>query len=172
MSTTKHATRWRIAGIAFYPLYKLYTYFRYRKRVYPLTCLVNEMAKESDVRTRGILAKKILELLYRDWNNIETAGTFDDAALHYLMHKAPWLAIRWSMKNRIVWIATYQGDIKLGEQWEFIYTPTLGLTDDALRALEFRSRNQAKRMDLLHEENKMVTALLIYFIMLSIRNRH
>lgn len=171
MSTYLRRLTWRLTALLCYPLFRLYGYLRYRKRIHALSCLVNEIAKESDRTARALIAKKILELLYRDWNQIETAGTFDDAAIVYLMTAAPWLALRWNATDRVVWLATYQGDLTLKEQWEFLYVPVAGLTDEALHLMQERHRNQARLIDLLHQENKLTTALLIYFIMLSLYSR-
>lgn len=172
MSANTNYFIWRILGIICYPLFLLYTHLRYRKRVHRLTLVVYNLSRCRDRETRARIARAILEMLYKDYGTTKEQGVFDDAAVAYLIRKSPWLGMRWNSIDRVLAIATDNGDATFEEGWQYAYYPELSLTDDSIRSLNAKIRSQATRMDLLHQENKMVTALLIYFIMLSIRNRY
>lgn len=171
MSANTNYFIWRFFGILLYPLYATWCHFRFRKRVYHLTCHVNDLANAYDPGSRGQIAHRIFTLLYCDYGDKDKRATFDFAAIAYLTKHAPWLAIRCNLESRKVMIATRQGDVLLCEEFDYHYKPDMEFVDKSFRQVNDRAIVATKSIREGNEVQKKTLALLVYFIMLNIMRR-
>lgn len=171
MSANTNYFIWRFFGILLYPLYALWCYFRYRKRVYEVTCHINDLSNCYDKVSRGQVAHRILTVLYCDYGHPDKRATFDLALIAYLTKHAPWLAIRCNLEERKVVMATREGDVLFLEDFEYQYKPDMEFVNACFKQVNDRAIVAAKSIREGNEVQKKTLAMLVYFIMLNIMRR-
>lgn len=153
------------------PFFLLFLHLRFRKKPKELTNLIHMLTHASDLGARNEISQEIAALLYRDFNLPKNEGVFDDAAVYYIQRSAPWITLRYYVDQRVAILGTVDGELFIHEHHVLRYELRETRNDIQSERLTRHCKVLEQKIHQLERDNKGLMMLLIYFIVLSIRNR-